>query len=481
MKHKVGEHFSNDRGAAMVLIGFMMIFLLGISAFAVDLGWFLVNASRVQRTADAAALAGVTHLPTDAAGAVVSAENAASANGLAVGGDTSMATAVVGTNRFKVDVTTTVPTYFLRVFGQQTVTIRRSSTAEYVQPVPLGSPFNTFGDGDLGSLEFWAAIQGQYTNRGHGDPFATNCNISASDNDSSCESDNPTYRSEGYYMGVEVQPGTSDLDVDIYDAGFYQRSNFEDGTGDWAFLTGSEGDVISTIHYQLYEADTTPYDPSDNAALSGCYLELDGEQAAGAYRDRWAQLCSLTNPDPGIYVLRIWTSGPGGESNHFGIRAETAPGNPPARVYGLNDMSIFANVNAGSTSLYLAEVEEAHAGKTLVVSFFDAGDSNGSARVAILKPDGNVASCTWEATDDIAGSVTDSGSGICRIQTTSSSGDRYYDSQWITMEIDIPSSYTCGSSCWWRVRYEYDAQAHDRTTWTARVIGNPVRLVVGGA
>jgi hypothetical protein len=50
------------------------------------------------------------------------------------------------------------------------------------------------------------------------------------------------------------------------------------------------------------------------------------------------------------------------------------------------------------------------------------------------------------------------------------------------MIIDIPSSYTCTQSangfsgCYWRMNLDLQT-SHDRTTWSARVIGNPVRLV----
>ena len=45
-----------ERGAALVWLAFMMTFLIGVAAFAVDLGWLYVNSSRIQRAADAAAL-----------------------------------------------------------------------------------------------------------------------------------------------------------------------------------------------------------------------------------------------------------------------------------------------------------------------------------------------------------------------------------------------------------------------------------------
>jgi hypothetical protein len=50
------------------------------------------------------------------------------------------------------------------------------------------------------------------------------------------------------------------------------------------------------------------------------------------------------------------------------------------------------------------------------------------------------------------------------------------------MIIDIPDNYTCNpaangnSGCYWKMNLNLQT-SHDRTTWAARVIGNPVRLV----
>jgi hypothetical protein len=62
----------------------------------------------------------------------------------------------------------------------------------------------------------------------------------------------------------------------------------------------------------------------------------------------------------------------------------------------------------------------------------------------------------------------------CRIQT--SNGSSYFNGLWVTAQVDIPTNYTCSSNCWWKMEIQ-NSQPHDRTTWSARIIGNPVRLV----
>ena len=63
----------HSRGQVLVLFALLLTFLLGTAAFVVDLAWIWVNELKVQRAADAAALAGVVHLP----GAVALANSSA--------------------------------------------------------------------------------------------------------------------------------------------------------------------------------------------------------------------------------------------------------------------------------------------------------------------------------------------------------------------------------------------------------------------
>ena len=56
---------SEDKGAALALIGASLLLLMGMAAFGTDLAWFYLNSSRIQRAADASALGGVIWLPGD--------------------------------------------------------------------------------------------------------------------------------------------------------------------------------------------------------------------------------------------------------------------------------------------------------------------------------------------------------------------------------------------------------------------------------
>jgi hypothetical protein len=118
-------------------------------------------------------------------------------------------------------------------------------------------------------------------------------------------------------------------------------------------------------------------------------------------------------------------------------------------------------------------VAPVHRGKTLELKFYDPGEDDANAYMTVKNPAGNTAQCTWVAKNE-AGTTVRSGSGNCRIQT--SDGNSFFNGLWVTAQVDIPSSYTCTTNCWWKMEIQ-NGQPHDRTTWKARIIGNPVHLV----
>jgi hypothetical protein len=480
-----------DKGAALPFVAAILLLLIGISAFAVDLGWLYLNGTRLQRAADSSALAGVVFLPGDMTNVVNKAVDGANANGWDIGevngspigggGPDELAWQALADNKLEVTLATTVPTFFLKVLGIDTFDITRTATAEYVKPVPIGSPDPCFGIGNTGiqggdcnpstAQRFWAAVSGPYTNKWNGDAFATRW----WDDDSTWnqEFNNTEYRSNGYYLAVDVPSGVTGLTVQVYDAGHYNRTSFDTETGDKNQDTGGGADT----HYQFYWYDSTPLDPTDNSAITGCStgtgtFNISSEASSSTYKNQWRTICTLSGAvSPGIYVLRIWTDGNDGGTNQYAVRANTTSV-ANAKVYGINDISIFTN-QTGTSTLNVAEVAQVHAGKTLELKFYDPGEDNADAYMTVKNPAGATATCNWVAKNE-AGTTVRSGSGNCRIQT--SDGNSFFNGLWVTAEVDIPDNYTCSSNCWWKMEIQ-NSQPHDRTTWKARIIGNPVRLV----
>jgi hypothetical protein len=174
--------------------------------------------------------------------------------------------------------------------------------------------------------------------------------------------------------------------------------------------------------------------------------------------------------------MRVWSTGANlGGSNSYALNVTANPGGG-VRFYAINDMSIFTNAPSGQATVYLAEIDLVHAGKRLELRFYDPGEGGGNAFMSVQMPNGTVPNCTWFA-EDMDGNTTAPVTGPCRIQSTVS-GTAQYNKQWITASIDIPDPgvYVCGADCYWTMDLDLNT-SHDRTTWQARVIGNPVRLV----
>ena len=138
-------------GQMLVLFVMSIFVLTGITAVVVDISWYWANTLRVQRAADAAALAGVVWLPGAPTTAYSTARTEATKNGYTdgAGGVTVFPIQDSGNDR-RLDVTISAPvdTFFMKIFGIQTIRAVRTSKADFILPVPMGSPEQWYGIGN---------------------------------------------------------------------------------------------------------------------------------------------------------------------------------------------------------------------------------------------------------------------------------------------------------------------------------------------
>lgn len=135
------------RGSALVWGVGATLFTMGFSALVVDAGMMYGERTRIQRAADAAALAGASHLPSLNA-ATNESVRLASENGFVHGAN---GTTVVGIpnpdgqspGRYRVNITREMPTYFGKMFGQSSVTIAGQATAAIMTPLEMTPPVNS--------------------------------------------------------------------------------------------------------------------------------------------------------------------------------------------------------------------------------------------------------------------------------------------------------------------------------------------------
>ncbi len=493
-----------EKGYALILAALLLLPLLAFTGFATDVGAWYARASRIQRAADAAALAGVVWMP-DLAQARTVALATAQRNGFVNGQDDitiTVSPSAGSTRKLRVVIQDAKADQFFSSLFMGDVAITRAATAEYILPVPLGSPLNRFGNDPAAGVNpnFWASISGPFTDYNNGDPFSTKCGAGGSG--TSCTQSNGEYRTTGYAFAVDVPASMvgQALTVELYDAGHYDRPNYP--TVETADITQSGGGLRT--QYELYRSDSTPLDNSDNPSLAGqCNgtgangrLTLEPETGAATYRNQWALLCRVTVSQAGVFPLRVRTSGIAGTTdtgngwNQYAIRVCSGSGSCTStstagqpRIYALGDMSMFNNASGSTADFYLAEVDQIHAGKTFEVSLFDPGDgSSGDYFLSVVRPDGTRPPCTYR--NRSTGTTTTLAS--CRIQTRNAGASpaNIFNGQWLDISIALPSNYACTvgtiPGCWWKINYEFGGQPNDRTVWSAQIIGDPVHLVRDG-
>ncbi|HZQ59013.1 MAG TPA: pilus assembly protein TadG-related protein [Acidimicrobiales bacterium] len=176
--------------------------LLMFAGFMVDLGAWYQQSQDIQRTADAAALAGATYLPDNPGPANATPSNCGTSvanieastptnaycaalkviykNGYT---NANITAAVDGANDRQLDVTIqqgNISQYFTSFF-MGPLTFTRNAHAQFSQAVALGSPQNYFGTGTLRGFtgfvgnstpNFWASIAGYCEAKEAGDEYA---------------------------------------------------------------------------------------------------------------------------------------------------------------------------------------------------------------------------------------------------------------------------------------------------------------------
>ncbi len=219
---------------------------------------------------------------------------------------------------------------------------------------------------------------------------------------------------------------------------------------------------------------------------------------------RWVSVCNVANPVQGTYFLQVQTAKKidgtvtpnGGGSNRFSIKAGIGgnfAANNGVHVYGNQKMGAYANATGANTQFYLTRILPGEAGKTLVLNFYDTGDASQAGQLVVLPPaDSNVtggqfSDCLYtpppgNATGPPWGTFSATASG-CKITNVGNTTDPSYDAQWVTWEIPIPSNYTCTEAsttgCWTKLQFIYPdgTNVSDTTTWSAYILGEPVRLI----
>lgn len=512
----------DDRGVVLPLVAGLLVFMMGAAAFGVDLGWLYLNASRIQKAADAASLAGVAHMPLPpqepdfaTSTAYNTALDMAALNGYENGGGVVVQPEETSRpNELKVAITAPTRTFFLKVFGNafDPVDIRRESLAEFVPPLKLGSDQPRLGnDPDRGiRVDYWLAVNGEYTAKQQGDPYSTRCfqntsgSINPRGNGSDCDNRNGPggdmgahFRTPAYWYAIEVPAASAGLpmDFDVYDAGWFdQRFDFSDrSTGEKVWFPQAHDTTFT-----LFAPDDTPNNPTDNTVVVCSYTFQDENDPAlrhpytgtpidkatyqAQFKQQWNELpgCDVGSLISGVYIIAVSAS-EGSATNGFSLRADVAGGN--VSIYGIGQMSLRSNRPGGTATFQTVQVSEIYQGKEIILTLYDPGEAIGNAFVEFtgdaLGFECDVRVRAIDGSLDSDWGPDDNGSdGRCKITTTDSSGS-LFNGKWLDLRFSIPRDWSCPTDCWFWVDYDYGgaSQVTDRTTWIATIDGQPIHLL----
>lgn len=525
----------DERGFAIILMALVLVVLMGAATVAVDLGGRYALAARIQRTADAAVLAGVTVLPNGLGQAETEARQVAAQNefGHDPANGVTVTVTEIGPETLQVEITQDpVPEYFGVLFGGPDSLTRRA-TAKFVRAVSLGSPRNFLGTGDLigtnsgGDMRrfanfsgnnnsvqsrtsafqerFWLAISGECSSRENGDRYNAVSTANYNNNGSwdRCEGGstvpNEEFRNYGYIYAVSVPDGyaSGTMDIQAFDPAICDSSRPGDPSN------ASSGGMTTT--YTIRTGSTDPL--AGTVVASGNYARTSN----GC--NSWENLATL-NPTAGsTYFIQVdagRNTGGGTYSNGFALRASVRANNSSGRfwacssdpvdadiyvdscpqVYAVADMGVFASLSGSRAEFFLSEIGPEYSGKQMVVTLFDPGE--GAQTLRIKDPDGDYVAFDWQV--DCAGVTHPTGG--CSGSASANGGlglggdnhpqpgprrlsDSKYNDRALSLTIDLPDDIAdeYGGATWWKVEYEVGSSPTDRTTWAVEVKGDPVRLL----
>jgi Flp pilus assembly protein TadG len=252
---------------------------------------------------------------------------------------------------------------------------------------------------------------------------------------------------------------------------FHQRLTPGDGEGEWQVLPGPGEPWRQTL--------------------------------ANTFR-RWVTICRIPAAQvrAGTYLVQVRTTAPRGHpldtdltlqtwgNSRYSLRAGYcdslacgapgggAPSPTGLTVHAQGRLPIFVNTDGADTEFFLARVLPGGANRMLLVSLWDISDGGSPGSMQVVRPrpgDTSVAfsDCSFHTT---GGSWTVNPAN-CSFSFTANS----LNAQLVSVTVPIPDTYSCAPSnpddCWIKIRAPFAGTVSDNTTWSAEMLGDPVRLV----
>jgi Flp pilus assembly protein TadG len=301
----------DEAGYVTVVISILIPALfIGLAATAVDTSRWYLEGERVQKAADAAALAGVPFLPQDMASARTRALEVARRNGYDDADPNVSVTVTQGdrSTQLRVTISSTITNQFGQIIGVDSTGITRTAVADFTGPAPMGSPCNTFGTeppagagavspaptgSAIGSVRpgncpqnpmMWATVEGPDTPKREGDRYSTESCYGGEDLCSGAANSEYPEGSDkkgerGYFWVIKVQPSMVNrpIQLQLYDPAFVltgvlcgnNTSASTDQLPDRSTLADNMNPFVTTDGRDRYpNVDTVP--PGQEPAVPFC-------------------------------------------------------------------------------------------------------------------------------------------------------------------------------------------------------------------
>jgi Flp pilus assembly protein TadG len=383
---------------------------------------------------------------------------------------------------------------------------------------------------------FWLSVSGYCARHEMGDRITTRTDSNGS-TFQGCQPgvngvrSNPEFNtsSPGYFYGVQFTAAGGSHTIQVYDAPHCQY-NSPGAAGD----SGADESGGASARQYTFRLRRPGPDPTTAAIVSSVTLSPSDCASWGSV---WHDLFTITNPaQDEIWYLEIVPVQPADTSgadaaegqNQMSLRVATGGSFTPCstdpgivgytascsvNLFGLTHLGVYANAAGSNPSFFLADVGPEHRGKIMEVELFDSAE--GAQGIELIPPTTSPGTeppvtVTWEIAC-MDGSYRSDNSGSCatstgeiappggygpftatRIDVSGTAttaqrpwGDRNvqdgrFSDRLMRLRYTLPSTYASGSNpqTWWRIRYIVGGSGlGDRTTWTVRIQGDPVRLV----
>lgn len=125
-----------ERGSVTILVAALWMALFGMAALAVDAGHMYLTKRNLQDAADAAVMAGLPSLATNAAAAQTNARNMGVQCGYPTGNITTGTGTAGGFTTLTVTITASEPFFFAKVLGYASKTVSATAVGQANTPVP---------------------------------------------------------------------------------------------------------------------------------------------------------------------------------------------------------------------------------------------------------------------------------------------------------------------------------------------------------